>query len=81
MLDRITQDLVGLGCRRLSPDNRTKKAMRAKFIGYCLNCRAQLSFCGKPFTDELTCRFCGAINVYEESQQPARLKLGRLENL
>jgi len=42
-------------------------------IGYCLSCGARLSKCGLPFTAELKCK-CGAINVYEESQQPKGLK-------
>jgi hypothetical protein len=42
-------------------------------VGYCLSCGARLSKCGLPFTAELRCR-CGAINIYEESQQPKRFK-------
>lgn len=53
---------------------RTRAVMRQESTGYCLGCKAQLSFCGKPFTAELVCRSCGAVNVYEESQQPARIK-------
>jgi len=43
-------------------------------VGYCLICGAQVSKCGKPFTAELRCQKCGAVNVYEESQQPKFLK-------
>lgn len=43
-----------------------------KSIGYCLACGEQLTQCGKPFSGEFSCR-CGALNVYEESQQPTRL--------
>lgn len=42
-------------------------------MGYCLACGARLSFCGSPFTADIRCRKCGAVNVYEESQQPKRL--------
>ena len=42
--------------------------------GFCLNCRAKLSFCGKPFTADLECPTCGAVNGYENSFQPVRLK-------
>jgi hypothetical protein len=53
---------------------RSKRAIREESTGYCLKCKAQLSFCGKPFTADLTCDSCGAVNVYEESQQPVRLR-------
>jgi len=43
-------------------------------VGKCLSCGNRLSFCGKPFTAELTCPSCSAVNVYEDSQQPAKLK-------
>jgi predicted RNA-binding Zn-ribbon protein involved in translation (DUF1610 family) len=65
---------------RLSSKNSSKKTEKwpkdsnyAKSIGYCLSCKSQLSFCGIPFSTKLECPKCGAINVYEESQQPKRL--------
>lgn len=45
----------------------------ANSVGYCLNCGAQVSVCGKPFSAELRCQRCGVFNVYENSQQPSRL--------
>jgi hypothetical protein len=44
-------------------------------IGYCLKCGSRVSRCGIPFTAEIVCPACGALNVYEESQQPVRLLL------
>lgn len=40
----------------------------------CLSCRKHLAYCGKPFTAEIKCPYCGAVNVSEESQQPKGLK-------
>lgn len=40
----------------------------------CLACGAFLSYCGKPFSAEIKCPSCGAINIYEDSQQPKGLK-------
>jgi len=40
----------------------------------CLACGSFLSYCGKPFSAELKCPSCGAVNIYEESQQPKCLK-------
>jgi ribosomal protein L40E len=37
----------------------------------CLNCGAQLAYCGRPFTADIECLKCGAINVFKESQQPS----------
>ena len=45
----------------------------------CLKCGSRLSFCGMPFTADLECPKCGAINAYEASFQPVRLK-ERIEN-
>lgn len=43
-------------------------------IGYCLNCGKRLTLCGVPFSGEFQCKPCGAVNIYEDSQQPIRLK-------
>lgn len=51
----------------------TKSANTPSGLGYCLNCGARVSFCGKPFSAEIRCPKCGAVNVYENSQQPMRL--------
>lgn len=40
----------------------------------CLKCGRFLSYGGKPFTAEIKCPACGAVNVYEDSQQPKCLK-------
>jgi hypothetical protein len=40
----------------------------------CLACGTFLSYCGRPFSAEIECPSCGAINVYEDSQQPKGLK-------
>lgn len=42
--------------------------------GKCLNCKAQMSFCGLPYSAEISCPKCGAVNVFEESFQPVRLR-------
>lgn len=44
-------------------------------IGYCLNCGTRLTRCGRPFTSDVACRACGALNVFEESNQPVRFAL------
>ena len=46
----------------------------AKKTGHCLGCGTRLSLCGRPFTVDLQCPCCGAINAYVESFQPVRLK-------
>ena len=56
----------------------TKCVDRSTSIGKCLNCGKRLSFCGKPFTADLRCPNCGAVNVYRDSQQPLELKSGAL---
>jgi len=43
-------------------------------IGLCINCGKRVIYCGRPFTDEIPCPHCGTVNVYEESQQPVRIK-------
>ena len=53
---------------------RTKHEMSTESTGYCLNCRAQVSYCGKPFSAEIACPKCGAVNIYVDSQQPTALK-------
>ena len=42
--------------------------------GKCLACHAQMTFCGKPFTADIACPKCGAVNVFIESFQPVSLK-------
>ena len=52
----------------------TKHGKRDKSTGYCLSCGAQVSYCGKPFSAEIACPKCGAVNIYAEAQQPTALK-------
>lgn len=54
--------------RKNSLDDRKN----AKDVGNsaCLGCGEHLAYCGKPFSDEIECRNCGAVNVFVESQQP-----------
>lgn len=40
----------------------------------CIACGKHLAYCGKPFSADLKCPNCGAVNIYEESQQPTRLR-------
>jgi len=40
----------------------------------CLACGKKLSYCGKPFSAEITCPNCGGVNVYRESQKPESLR-------
>lgn len=44
-------------------------------VGYCLNCGTRLTRCGSVFTADIECRACGALNTYENSQQPVRFAL------
>jgi hypothetical protein len=39
-----------------------------------LACERFLSYCGKPFSAEIEIPSCKAINVYENLEQPTRLK-------
>jgi hypothetical protein len=39
----------------------------------CLGCGERLTYCGKPFTADIACPKCGAINLYRESQKPERV--------
>ena len=59
---------------RKSASAALKQQLREKSIGYCISCGAQVSDCGKPFTDEIPCPKCGAVNIYVDSQQPTALK-------
>jgi len=52
----------------------TRRDTRDGFTGYCLKCAKRLTRCGIPFSGEFQCRLCGAINIYENSQQPSRIK-------
>lgn len=58
----------------VSRHKNTKCVDRPSAIGMCLKCGKRLSFCGKPFTDDIRCPNCGAVNQYVESQQPVRIK-------
>ena len=44
-------------------------------LGYCLNCGARLTFCGRTFSGEFVCMKCGVLNVYVNSQQPQWMKV------
>lgn len=57
----------------MSTRKDVKYVYTSSAVGKCLRCEKQLSYCGKPFSAELRCPNCGALNVYEESQQPIRL--------
>lgn len=51
----------------------TNSANQDGSVGYCLNCGKHLTRCGIAFSADITCPACGAVNVYENSQQPIRL--------
>jgi hypothetical protein len=36
----------------------------------CIHCGQHLATCGQPFSAEIQCRQCGAVNVYSNSNQP-----------
>ncbi len=57
----------------MSTQNRGRLRKKDK-IGFCLNCGSRLSFCGYPFTADLKCPKCGAVNAYVASYQPVSLK-------
>ncbi len=59
--------------------NRNKKAAMDRGNSICLGCGEHLAYCGEPFTAQIRCPKCGAVNVYEESQQPSRV-LGQSED-
>ena len=42
--------------------------------GRCLNCGVRITYCGAPFTLEVTCQGCGTVNVYEDSKKPSYTK-------
>jgi hypothetical protein len=42
---------------------------------YCMNCKELLAYCGKSFTAKISCGKCGALNVFEDSQQPSSFSL------
>jgi ribosomal protein S27AE len=48
---------------------------RKEGTSICLNCSAFLAYCGRPFTAKISCGKCGAMNVFEESQQPSSFAL------
>ena len=65
------------GNRKVKRQNRSTNTEYARpsssKIGVCIKCGKQVSYCGKPFSAEIACPHCGAVNVYEDSQQPIRL--------
>lgn len=42
----------------------------ADMVGLCLGCGHKLSVCGLPFTADLECDNCHAVNSYRHSRQP-----------
>jgi ribosomal protein S27E len=46
--------------------------------GHCLGCGDKLTFCGQPFTADIECPGCGAVNVYINSFKPGKVR-GRPE--
>lgn len=72
MVAHNTDNTSGISIKNGRRSVKTEK--RAESMGYCLKCGAQISFCGKPFSAEIACLKCGAVNVWEESQQPKFLK-------
>lgn len=55
-----------------STDNLTAKTQKIR--SYCVQCRCYLAETAVPVTVDVKCSRCGAVNAYEESQQPTRLK-------
>ena len=41
----------------------------------CLACGKKLTYCGKPFSADIACPNCGAINFYRESQKPESVRV------
>lgn len=54
----------------MSTNKSTSREQKSVNEGYCLECGYRLSVCGRPFTADLDCSKCGAINRYIESYQP-----------
>lgn len=52
-----------------------KKPATPSMLGHCLKCGTHMTRCGIPFTAEITCQACGAVNIYRDSQQPVDLLL------
>jgi hypothetical protein len=53
---------------------KTKSENMRRGDSACLQCGEHLAYCGQPFTANLECPKCGAVNIYEESQQPKALR-------
>gem|GEM_PF-5516534 len=51
----------------------TKNGDVERKIGLCLACGTRLSLCGLPFSADIRCLACGAINEYRQSFQAVRL--------
>jgi phage FluMu protein Com len=43
----------------------------------CLGCGKHLAYCGEPFSAEIVCPHCGAVNVYVDSQKPSEVRVQR----
>lgn len=73
---RYFSKFQSLGEPYASPSKPKPKTPRNKsdMVGMCLKCSSRLSLCGAPFTADLECPKCGAVNGYEDSFQPVRLK-------
>jgi hypothetical protein len=41
----------------------------------CLGCGKHLAYCGEPFSAEIACSHCGAVNVYVDSQKPCEVRV------
>lgn len=56
--------------------NRKSRINKNTFEGRsaCLACGKHLAYCGEPFSAEISCPSCGAVNIYVDSQQPSGLR-------
>lgn len=63
--------------QKVASVNKTVNKTKNTYSGdsACLSCGKHLAYCGKPFSAEIKCPFCEALNVYQDSLQPKFLKV------
>ncbi len=46
------------------------------WVSSCLRCSRQLTVSAVPFSGEVECPHCGAVNIFENSQKPEAMREG-----
>jgi predicted RNA-binding Zn-ribbon protein involved in translation (DUF1610 family) len=52
------------------------KRFRMQWISSCLTCDKQLTVSAVPFSGDIECPSCGAINLFRDAQQPLGVRGG-----